>query len=181
MVTLLNVCRQIAHLLILCWLWNYNQYHCFLRNDFMLPMWRRLVSNSSVTWGWLEHHHFLLPPPPECLRFRHTPSRQFTQCWGSHPGPFVCSISTLPAKTHLSHSCQLLESNILLLLSYWKLWLHRNLENFITYGINEWSFPVTLLNILLGYLTKGICAGLFLLIQSGGGGNLNWRNASLKL
>lgn len=90
-VTLLNVYGQIAHILILCWLWNYNQYHFFLRKDFTLSMGHRLVSNSSVTWGWLEHHHFLLPPPPDCLGLQ---ARTFTPVLhsaGDHTQGLACA------------------------------------------------------------------------------------------
>lgn len=148
-VTLLNVCVQIAHLLILCWLWNYNQYHFFFSEkgfhvthvvqvgfkllSYLRMTWTPSFSPSSTAWVFGiagTHHH-----------------ASFTQCWGSHPRPCVCSISTLPTETHLSLSCRLLESNILLLLSYWKLWLCRNLENFIAHGINKWSFPLDSSNV----------------------------------
>lgn len=144
-VTLLNVYGQIAHILILCWLWNYNQYHFFFFEKgfhvtHVAQAGFELLSYLRMTWTPS------FSPPSTAWVFGIAGTHlhaSFTQCWGSHPGPCLCSISALPAETHLSLSCRLLESNILLLLFYWKLWLRTNLENFIAYGINEWSFPMT--------------------------------------
>lgn len=85
-VTLLNVYGQIAHILILCWLWNYNQYHFFF--------WER-ISRYPRGAGW-----FRTPQLPEddlnTIIFsslhrlsvwdcRHAPSRQFYTVLGITP------------------------------------------------------------------------------------------------